>query len=187
MKSKGVRMVFRLDHATNIFHNFAEYLYGNNMVEQQNWEPGKYFLSSLNFGGLEDTSSFEVLSMNIHFVQITFRTYFSMIHLLEWNAAIFLSLPPMTVTTASGWFTTGTDKPKLLSPKILQSRLTLSWKAPKCLTLTLSACTPSLTLTAPTSSSVSSHKLKETLRTRAIASMPISPAVQVSYFIFLSP
>ena len=66
MKSQGVRMVFRLDHATNIFHNFAEYLYGNNMVEQQNWEPGKYFLSSLNFGGLEDTSSFEVLFMNMY-------------------------------------------------------------------------------------------------------------------------
>ena len=70
-------MVFWLDHATNIFHNFAEYLYGNNMVEQQNWEPGKYFLSFLNFGGLEDTSSFEVLFMNMY------SSYSSMIHLLE--------------------------------------------------------------------------------------------------------
>ena len=60
MKSHGVRMVFRIDHATNIFHNFAEYLYGNNMVEQQNWEPGRWYLSSLNFGGLEDASSFQV-------------------------------------------------------------------------------------------------------------------------------
>ena len=62
MKSKGVRMVFQLGFTTNIFHTFAEYLYGNNMIEQQNWEPGKYFLSSLNFGGLEDTSSFQVFS-----------------------------------------------------------------------------------------------------------------------------
>ena len=55
-------MVFRVDvdHATNIFHNFAEYLYGNNMVEQQNWEPGRWYLTSLNFGGLEDASSFQV-------------------------------------------------------------------------------------------------------------------------------
>ena len=55
-------MVFELDLTTNVFHSFAEYLYGNNMVEQQNWEEGKYYLSSLNFGGLEDTSSFEVRS-----------------------------------------------------------------------------------------------------------------------------
>ena len=61
MKSQGVRMVFEFDLTTNVFHNFAEYLYGNNMVEQQNWEAGKYFLSSLNFGGLEDTSSFQVV------------------------------------------------------------------------------------------------------------------------------
>merc|ERR1712123_77581 len=59
MKSQGVRMVFEFDLTTNVFHNFAEYLYGNNMVEQRNWEAGKYFLSSLNFGGLEDTSSFQ--------------------------------------------------------------------------------------------------------------------------------
>merc|ERR1711892_1075893 len=59
MKSQGVRMVFEFDLTTSVFHNFAEYLYGNNMVEQQNWEAGKYFLSSLNFGGLEDTSSFQ--------------------------------------------------------------------------------------------------------------------------------
>ena len=26
----------------------------------QNWEPGKYYLASLNFGGLEDTKSFNV-------------------------------------------------------------------------------------------------------------------------------
>merc|ERR1719312_1179310 len=38
MKSQGVRMVFEFDLTTNVFHTFAEYLYGNNMVEQQNWE-----------------------------------------------------------------------------------------------------------------------------------------------------
>ena len=53
-------MVFEFDLTTNVFHSFAEYLYGNNMVEQQNWEEGKYYLSSLNFGGLEDASSFQV-------------------------------------------------------------------------------------------------------------------------------
>ena len=52
-------MVFEFDLTTNVFHSFAEYLYGNNMVEQQNWEEGKYYLSSLNFGGLEDASSFQ--------------------------------------------------------------------------------------------------------------------------------
>ena len=56
----GVRMVFEFDLTTNVFHNFAEYLYGNNMIEQQNWEPGKYYLTSLNFGGLKDASSFQV-------------------------------------------------------------------------------------------------------------------------------
>lgn len=61
LKSKGVRMVFKNNLVTNVFHTFAEYLYNNNMVEQQNWEPGKYFLSSLNFGGLEDTKSFNDL------------------------------------------------------------------------------------------------------------------------------
>jgi hypothetical protein len=64
MKSQGVRMVFELGLTTNVFHSFAEYLYGNNMVEQQNWEAGKYYLSSLNFGGLEDTSSFENIFFN---------------------------------------------------------------------------------------------------------------------------
>merc|ERR1712106_743362 len=64
MKSQGMRMVFEFDLTTNVFHNFAEYLYGNNMVEQQNWEAGKYFLSSLNFGGLEDTSSFQDIFFN---------------------------------------------------------------------------------------------------------------------------
>merc|ERR1719376_1884156 len=47
MRSNGVRMVFENDLVTSVFHNFAEYLYGNNMVEQQNWEPGKYFLAKL--------------------------------------------------------------------------------------------------------------------------------------------
>merc|ERR1719187_34342 len=64
MRSQGVRMVFELDLTTNVFHTFAEYLYGNNMVEQQNWEPGKYYLSSLNFGGLEDASSFQDIFFN---------------------------------------------------------------------------------------------------------------------------
>jgi len=64
MKSQGVRMVFEFDLTTNVFHSFAEYLYGNNMVEQQNWEAGKYYLSSLNFGGLEDTSSFQDIFFN---------------------------------------------------------------------------------------------------------------------------
>jgi len=64
MKSKGVRMVFELDLTTNVFHTFAEYLYGNNMIEQQNWEAGKYFLTSLNFGGLTDTSSFQDIFFN---------------------------------------------------------------------------------------------------------------------------
>ena len=48
------------DLPTNAFNSFAEYLYGNNMIEQQDWEPDTYYLSSLNFGGLEDTSSFQV-------------------------------------------------------------------------------------------------------------------------------
>ena len=60
LKNQGVHMVFALDFTTNIFHDFAEYLYGNNMQEQQNWEPGKYFLSSLNFGGLANSDSFQV-------------------------------------------------------------------------------------------------------------------------------
>jgi len=64
MRSNGVRMVFENDLVTSVFHNFAEYLYGNNMVEQQNWEPGKYFLASLNFGGLEDTKSFNDIFFN---------------------------------------------------------------------------------------------------------------------------
>merc|ERR1719394_1812660 len=64
MRSNGVRMVFGNDLVTSVFHNFAEYLYGNNMEEQQNWEPGKYFLASLNFGGLEDTKSFNDIFFN---------------------------------------------------------------------------------------------------------------------------
>jgi len=64
LRSNGVRMVFQNDLVTSVFHNFAEYLYGNNMVEQQNWEPGKYFLASLNFGGLEDTKSFNDIFFN---------------------------------------------------------------------------------------------------------------------------
>ena len=72
------------DIATTGFHTFAEYLYGNNMVEQQNWEPGRYFLSSLNFGGLEDASSFEVaIHITSHHASICLRTYFSTIHLSE--------------------------------------------------------------------------------------------------------
>ena len=35
MRSQGVRLVFNNDQVTYIFHTFAEYLYGNNMVEQQ--------------------------------------------------------------------------------------------------------------------------------------------------------
>ena len=31
--------------------------------EQQDWEPGKYYLASLNFGGLQDSSSFQVSKM----------------------------------------------------------------------------------------------------------------------------
>ena len=64
MKSQGVRMVFEFDLTTSVFHNFAEYLYGNNMVEQQNWEAGKYYLTSLNFGGLKDATSFQVSIFN---------------------------------------------------------------------------------------------------------------------------
>ena len=54
-------MVFQWDLTTNVFHEFAEYLYGNNMVEQENWQPGQYFLSSLNFGGLQDSAAFQVI------------------------------------------------------------------------------------------------------------------------------
>ena len=53
-------MVFNLGLTTNIFHEFAEYLYGKNMQEQENWEAGKYFLTSLNFGGLTNSDSFQV-------------------------------------------------------------------------------------------------------------------------------
>jgi len=59
LKSQGVKMVFATDLVTNVFHEFAEYLYGKNMQEQQDWEPGKYYLASLNFGGLQDSSSFQ--------------------------------------------------------------------------------------------------------------------------------
>ena len=31
LKSQGVKMVFVLDVVTNVFHQFAEYLYGKNM------------------------------------------------------------------------------------------------------------------------------------------------------------
>jgi len=61
MRSRGVKMVFQWDLTTNVFHEFAEYLYGNNMVEQENWRPGQYFLSSLNFGGLQDSAAFQVI------------------------------------------------------------------------------------------------------------------------------
>jgi len=64
LKSQGVKMVFVLDVVTNVFHQFAEYLYGKNMQEQQDWEPGKYYLSSLNFGGLMDSSSFQDVFFN---------------------------------------------------------------------------------------------------------------------------
>ena len=57
-------MVFILDIVTNVFHQFAEYLYGNNMQEQEDWEPGKYYLASLNFGGLTDSTSFQVTCKN---------------------------------------------------------------------------------------------------------------------------
>ena len=53
-------MVFETDLVTSVFHDFAEYLYGKNMQEQQDWEPGQYHLASLNFGGLMDASSFQV-------------------------------------------------------------------------------------------------------------------------------
>merc|ERR1712168_832461 len=64
LKSQGVKMVFVLDIVTNVFHQFAEYLYGNNMQEQQDWEPGKYYLASLNFGSLADSSSFSDIFFN---------------------------------------------------------------------------------------------------------------------------
>merc|ERR1712227_468935 len=64
LKSQGVKMVFVLDVVTNVFHQFAEYLYGKNMQEQQDWEPGLYYLSSLNFGGLMDSSSFQDVFFN---------------------------------------------------------------------------------------------------------------------------
>ena len=53
-------MVFETDLVTSVFHDFAEYLYGKNMQEQQDWQPGQYHLASLNFGGLMDASSFQV-------------------------------------------------------------------------------------------------------------------------------
>merc|ERR1712106_612666 len=64
MRSNGVRMVFENDLVTSVFHKFAEYLYGNNMVEQQSWEPNTYFLASLNFGGLENSDSFKDIFFN---------------------------------------------------------------------------------------------------------------------------
>jgi len=64
LKSQGVHMVFALDFTTNIFHEFAEYLYGNNMQEQQNWEAGRYYLTSLNFGGLTNSDSFQDIFFN---------------------------------------------------------------------------------------------------------------------------
>ena len=77
-------MVFETDLVTSVFHDFAEYLYGKNMQEQQDWEPGKYHLASLNFGGLMDASSFQVpphpaadWTWN---VKLPFRIYFSTTH-----------------------------------------------------------------------------------------------------------
>ena len=37
----------------------------------QNWEPGKYFLASLNFGGLEDTKSFNVSIRKVSFLCVS--------------------------------------------------------------------------------------------------------------------
>ena len=99
-------MVFELDLTTNIFHGFAEYLYGNNMIEQQNWEPAKYYLSSLNFGGLEDASSFSVILRKaisrVVLIESLPRICFSMILHLESRDGTSLSLPHMIVTIASG-------------------------------------------------------------------------------------
>ena len=103
LKSQGVNMVFALDFTTNIFHEFAEYLYGNNMQEQQNWEPGKYFLSSLNFGGLTNSDSFQVChNQSISVYSFLFRTFSLTIRPSELGGQTFWSSPAMAVTTASG-------------------------------------------------------------------------------------
>ena len=60
VKSKGVRLVMRNDFMINIFHIFAEVLYEANINEQEQWQAGQYYLSSLNFGSLSSHESFEV-------------------------------------------------------------------------------------------------------------------------------
>ena len=110
VKSKGVRLVSKNDFMINIFHIFAEVLYEANINEQEEWQPGQYYLSSLNFGSLASHASFEVeglytvIWLQLHFI---YRMYSSMIHILETRDQTFLNQWQMAVTTASGWFTTG--------------------------------------------------------------------------------
>merc|ERR1712106_133892 len=154
MKSQGVRMVFEFDLTTSVFHNFAEYLYGNNMVEQQNWEPGKYFLTSLNFGGLQDTSSFQ----DIFFNDPSFGV----------KRSNFLEFASHDCDYCF-W---------MIHYRNRQRQTSISQSAPISSTLTSSACSLRPMLTVPTSSSVSRPRLKVTLLARVTANMPISPAVQ---------
>jgi len=64
VKSQGVRLVLEKDIAHRIFHIFGEILYERNIVEQEGWQNGEYFLTSFNFGNLNSHSSFEDVFFN---------------------------------------------------------------------------------------------------------------------------
>ena len=72
VKSHGVRLVFQRDishqviydmsspYVLQLFHSFGEILYEQNIVEQEKWQPGQYYLASLNFGSLSSHQAFQV-------------------------------------------------------------------------------------------------------------------------------
>merc|ERR1712110_11103 len=64
VKSQGVRLVLEKEIAHKIFHIFGEILYERNIVEQEGWQNGEFFLSSFNFGNLNSHDSFEDVFFN---------------------------------------------------------------------------------------------------------------------------
>jgi len=64
VKSQGVRLVLERDIAHRIFHIFGEILYERNIVEQEGWQNGEFYLSSFNFGNLNSHDSFEDVFFN---------------------------------------------------------------------------------------------------------------------------
>ena len=87
----------------------------------------------------------------------------------------------MVVITASGWSTTGIVNIRLQSLRQFPSPPTLILTSTTVWTPTLSACSPTPPLTAPTSSRESSLRLRASsaLDLTATASMQTSPVVQV--------